>query len=373
MTMKSLFATVSALAVCAVVLLVPSSTFAGNDQANQAGLLDLGQACDSSFQCKSELRCEFPTDTETRIGTLGRLERTGGPKGECVAAFQGDGDNCYNYDCNRRFGMYCNEGSKPTFSDSYLGECKPKQPVGGVCGADENCRSGLKCDVGAKQCVSGSSSVASPSSWSNICATNYSDRVNQCISMEGETCVVDSECQFSELICNTAYTNAGGAFRSGRTGQCRLPSSVGGACEEAADCVSGLSCNTATNTCIGAPGSAAAGGAGTGTTGAGGAATGTNSSGQPLFGLQWFRNSDTGLRTDSPSAFLTGAARTVTGILALILVILIITGGIFMMTAAGNEKRYSFGKDVITYAIVGIIIVSAAYIIAELVIRAVTA
>jgi len=62
---------------------------------------------------------------------------------------------------------------------------------------------------------------------------------------------------------------------------------------------------------------------------------------------------------------------TVVAVLGSILVALIIYGGVLYMTAAGNEKRVETAKTVLTYAIIGIVIVFAAYIISKLVLMAV--
>lgn len=44
-----------------------------------------------------------------------------------------------------------------------------------------------------------------------------------------------------------------------------------------------------------------------------------------------------------------------------IFLFLIIYGGIIIMTAAGNEERYGKGKKVIYWAVIGIIVIGAAY------------
>ena len=364
------FAFVSILLVALVLAFAPFVARAGNDAGTQSALGDLNARCNTSADCRAELRCSFGTGTDATLRSDGLVHADTPGGGTCQPAYQSDGDDCYQYDCNRRIGLFCNEGSTP-FVGSSPGECKPKQPIGGPCGSSMNCQSGLACDTGSKKCVAAGSPVATTTSWWRYCSDRYTSRFEACVDAEGSTCTTDSECGFSPLVCNTAYTNASGAFRSGRSGQCRLASSTGGSCEENADCVTGLTCNVATKICEGTTS-----GAGTTTPTdptADPTATGIDEEGRPNFGLQWFRNPNTGVRTDSPNEFLTGVARTVTGMLALILVILILTGGVFMMTAAGNEKRYSFGKDIITYAIIGIIVVASAYIIAELVIRAITA
>lgn len=63
------------------------------------------------------------------------------------------------------------------------------------------------------------------------------------------------------------------------------------------------------------------------------------------------------------------------GIVGFALVIMLIYGGIMYMfggVSAGKEKATNQGKNIITYAIIGIVIVFAAYLIAKFVIEAVS-
>lgn len=62
---------------------------------------------------------------------------------------------------------------------------------------------------------------------------------------------------------------------------------------------------------------------------------------------------------------------TVVAVLGSVLVALFIYGGVLYMTAAGNEKRVETAKTVLTYAVIGITIVFAAYIISKLVLTAI--
>ncbi|MEW6408021.1 MAG: pilin [Patescibacteria group bacterium] len=67
-------------------------------------------------------------------------------------------------------------------------------------------------------------------------------------------------------------------------------------------------------------------------------------------------------------------ANWIMGIIGVVLVAMLIYGGIMYMFAgvsAGKEKTVSQGKQIITYAIIGIVIIFAAYIIARFVIQAV--
>jgi len=62
----------------------------------------------------------------------------------------------------------------------------------------------------------------------------------------------------------------------------------------------------------------------------------------------------------------------VLGLVGVILFVMIIYGGILYMTAAGNEEQAKKAKSVLTYAIIGIVIIAFAFIIAEFVINALT-
>jgi len=60
----------------------------------------------------------------------------------------------------------------------------------------------------------------------------------------------------------------------------------------------------------------------------------------------------------------------VLGFVGVILFVMIIYGGILYMTAAGNEEQAKKAKSVLTYAIIGIVIVAFSFIIAEFAINA---
>ncbi len=58
------------------------------------------------------------------------------------------------------------------------------------------------------------------------------------------------------------------------------------------------------------------------------------------------------------------------GFIGIIMVILFIYGGFLWMTAAGDDKKVSKAKDILTAAVIGLIIVLAAYAIARFVVYA---
>jgi hypothetical protein len=73
------------------------------------------------------------------------------------------------------------------------------------------------------------------------------------------------------------------------------------------------------------------------------------------------RISITGYGTNDPQTIITNLINWVLGILALIAVILILTGGFKWMTAAGNEEKVEGAKKLIISAIIGMVIVLAAW------------
>lgn len=60
------------------------------------------------------------------------------------------------------------------------------------------------------------------------------------------------------------------------------------------------------------------------------------------------------------------------GLLGVVLLVLILYGGFLWMTAGGNEDQVSKAKKIITNAVVGLVIIMAAYAIAGFVVEAVS-
>ena len=115
-----------------------------------------------------------------------------------------------------------------------------------------------------------------------------------------------------------------------------------------------------------------AGGANTSGIGNGtGTGTGTGTAASGDYGLSYAQGIQGLAKGDIPT-YVGGILNVVMGILGSILVALIIYSGVLYMTAAGNEKRVETAKTVLTYAIIGIVIVFASYVISQLVISAVT-
>lgn len=77
---------------------------------------------------------------------------------------------------------------------------------------------------------------------------------------------------------------------------------------------------------------------------------------------------NSGLRDDNLFDFISSGIRTVLGILGAILLVLIIYGGFLYATAAGNEERITQARNTLVYAIVGVVIISVAWILTDFII-----
>lgn len=79
----------------------------------------------------------------------------------------------------------------------------------------------------------------------------------------------------------------------------------------------------------------------------------------------------TNLIQGTPNSFIVNIINAVTGVLGVVLIAMLVYGGALYVTSAGNEDQVKTGKTTITYAIIGIVIVSAARIIAQFVIQSI--
>lgn len=68
---------------------------------------------------------------------------------------------------------------------------------------------------------------------------------------------------------------------------------------------------------------------------------------------------------DNPYNFVANLIHWTLGIIGVVLLAMIIYGGVMYMTAAGSEDRARTGKAVLTYAIIGVIIIFASWVIAD--------
>ena len=89
------------------------------------------------------------------------------------------------------------------------------------------------------------------------------------------------------------------------------------------------------------------------------------------YGLDTAANS-TGLKKTSIPAFVGSIIGIALSLLGVIFLILIVYGGFLWMTAYGDKTKLDKAKDLITNAVIGVIIVIAAYTISSFVIGALT-
>lgn len=80
----------------------------------------------------------------------------------------------------------------------------------------------------------------------------------------------------------------------------------------------------------------------------------------------------TGLRTATPASLIGQVIGVGLGLVGVIFLALMVYGGFLWMTARGNEKQATQAKELIFAAIIGVIIIAAAYVITNFVIGALT-
>lgn len=78
------------------------------------------------------------------------------------------------------------------------------------------------------------------------------------------------------------------------------------------------------------------------------------------------------LPSTDPDKFIIQIINAVTVMLGVILIAVLVYAGSLYLTAAGNEEKTKSAKNIITYAIIGMVVVAAARIIATFVIEALT-
>lgn len=67
--------------------------------------------------------------------------------------------------------------------------------------------------------------------------------------------------------------------------------------------------------------------------------------------------------SESPEKYISRVINIILSVLGVLFLILMIYGGLIWMTAAGNEEKATKAKELITEALIGLIIVLAAYAI----------
>lgn len=79
-----------------------------------------------------------------------------------------------------------------------------------------------------------------------------------------------------------------------------------------------------------------------------------------------------GLSSGNLTSSIASIIRTALGFLGIVTVVIILYGGFLLMTAGGNEDRIKDGKKFIIRGIIGLVIVVAAFSIAQFVIGSIT-
>jgi hypothetical protein len=78
---------------------------------------------------------------------------------------------------------------------------------------------------------------------------------------------------------------------------------------------------------------------------------------------------ETPIAKTSPAEFIGTIIKYVIGLLGVFLVALIIYGGVTYATAAGSEERAKTGKNILTYAIIGVVICALAFVLTDYTLR----
>ncbi len=78
---------------------------------------------------------------------------------------------------------------------------------------------------------------------------------------------------------------------------------------------------------------------------------------------------DTGLGARDPRAIVASVIRIILGFLGIVAVIIILLGGFKWMTAGGNEDKVAEARKLIVSGIIGLVIIMAAFGIAQFVIN----
>ncbi len=80
-------------------------------------------------------------------------------------------------------------------------------------------------------------------------------------------------------------------------------------------------------------------------------------------------SNDTGLGQRDPRAIVASVIRVILGFLGIVAVIIILLGGFKWMTAGGNEDKVAEARKLIVSGIIGLVIIMAAFGIAQFVIN----
>jgi len=78
---------------------------------------------------------------------------------------------------------------------------------------------------------------------------------------------------------------------------------------------------------------------------------------------------EAGLRDGNLLDFISSLIRVFLGILGAILLLLIIYSGFLYATAAGDETKVTQARNTLVYAIIGVVIISAAWVLSDFIIN----
>jgi len=80
----------------------------------------------------------------------------------------------------------------------------------------------------------------------------------------------------------------------------------------------------------------------------------------------------TGEAAKSPQALIGKVIQSALGVVGSIALVMFIFGGFVWMTAAGNEQKVGKGKDILTWATLGLVVIFASYALVKFVISGLT-
>ncbi len=233
------------------------------------------------------------------------------------------GDECaYDSDCERANRETCvgaNDDVDPPTTGICEGpsdeEARLRAELGDSCNINSDCTEGLVCRSGT-------------------CDRPTGNDPADVINGGGSICTDDNDCSGSlECISGTCVNRTGG----------------GASCTDNEDCSGGLECIN--NICGGSN------------------RNNNNPSSSSNYGLDSVPSE---LPRDDIATVIVRIISYITGAVGIILLVMLIYGGVMYMTSAGNEEQAGKAKKVLTYAIIGIIIVALSFAITQFIVSALT-
>lgn len=78
------------------------------------------------------------------------------------------------------------------------------------------------------------------------------------------------------------------------------------------------------------------------------------------------------LDTTDPNVVIGRIIKAILGLVGAVALLMFIVGGLTWMTAAGSKEKIEKGKNIIVWAILGLVVIFASYMLVDLVIKSVT-